>query len=388
MIRRTLVLALALIALGTFSAQAAEPVTIDVIISLSGQGTFVGTGQQHAIEIAEDAIDRAGGIAGRPVKFTFEDDQSSPQVALQLLQGAIARKASVVLGPSLAGQCNAMAPAVQASGPLLYCLTAGVDPAPGGYVFATLMPTPQMIDVGAGYFKQRGWKRIAYIVTTDASGQDTERGIVAAAASPQNSGVEIVAREHFAPTDLSVTAQLASIKAANPDAIVAWVTGTAAGTVLRGIQDEGITQPVLLSSGNMTAAFVKQYGSLMNDRMFLSAVAYYGGTTGVDAATRNAMNAVTTAFRAAGAVPDQIGISAWDPTMLIVDALRKVGPDAPASKLRDYLVGLRGWVGVNGVYDFRAAPQRGIGSHAVVVVRWDPTRNDFVPASGLGGKPL
>jgi len=62
--------------------------------------------------------------------------------------------------------------------------------------------------------------------------------------------------------------------------------------------------------------------------------------------------------------------------------------DASAAKLRAYLVNLRGWVGANGPYDFRAAPQRGIGERNVVMVRWDAQRGAGAAVSKFGGAQL
>ena len=370
------------------SVTAADPFEINVILSMTGQGTFVGTGQWQSIQIAEGAINRRGGIGGRPVKFVLKDDQSNPQVDLQLVQGFIANKVAVILGPTLTGSCNAVSPILQREGPVAYCLTPGVNPAKGGYVFTTLTSTADLIAVGMRYFRNRGWKKMAYLVTTDASGQEAEQGILAAAALPENRTLSIVGREHFATGDISIAAQLSKIKAADPDVLLAWVTGAAAGSVLRGIHDAGMTLPTLVSAGNLTASFTKQFGPLLNDNMYVPAMAFYGGSASVSAPTRNAMNLLATSFRAAAAAPDQVAISAWDPTMRVVDALRAVGVDAPASKVRDAIISTKGWVGVNGPYDYQAIPQRGIGQDGVLMVRWDTARAEFVPLSGLGGRPL
>lgn len=367
---------------------AADPYEINAILSMTGQGTFIGERQWQTIQIAEATINRSGGIAGRPVKFVLKDDQSNPQVALQLAQGLIAEKAPLILGPSLVASCNAITPLVQHDGPVLYCLTAGAKPQAGGYVFATLTPTPDMIAVGMRYFVERGWKKMAAIVTNDAGGQDAEQGILAAATLLQNKGIDIVDREHFAAGDISIAAQISKIKAAEPQVLLAWVTGTAAGTVLHAVHDAGLTLPILLSSGNMSPPFIKQYGPMLGNQMFLSAVAYFAGTNGVSRPTRAAMEFFARTFRDAGTSPDQIAISAWDPTMLLVDALRKIGPDAAPVKIRDYLIASKGWVGASGSYDFRTLPQRGVGQDAIAVLRWDAAKGDFVPASRAGGMPL
>src|SRR5579862_197859 len=67
-------------------ARAADPpYDINVILSLSGSAAFLAASEQQAIQIAEKVINRDGGIKGRPVRFVFHDDQSSPQVTVQLI---------------------------------------------------------------------------------------------------------------------------------------------------------------------------------------------------------------------------------------------------------------------------------------------------------------
>jgi branched-chain amino acid transport system substrate-binding protein len=367
---------------------AADPYEIPVILSMTGTGTFVGQGQWQSIQIAEGAINRAGGINGRPVKFVMKDDQSNPQIAIQLTQALIAAKAPIALGPTVTASCNAIMPLVAQTGPVMYCLTAGARPTPGGYVFSTLTSTPDLITVAMRYFRERGWKKMAYLVTTDASGQDAEQGILAAAALPENKGIEMVAHEHFAPADISISAQLSKIKGADPEVLLTWATGTAGGTALRGIHDAGIIIPTLLSPANMTAPFTKQFGPLLSDTMFLPGMAYYGGTAGVDKRTRSAMNQLIESYKSASALPDQVAISAWDPAMFVVQTLRRVGLDASPTKIRDAMIGAKGWVGVNGSYDYQTFSQRGIGQDAIVMVRWDTAKGDFVPTSRLGGAPI
>jgi len=39
--------------------------------------------------------------------------------------------------------------------------------------------------------------------------------------------------------------------------------------------------------------------------------------------------------------------------MILIDALRHVGADAPADKVREYMANLHGYQGITGPYDFR-----------------------------------
>ena len=258
----------------------------------------------------------------------------------------------------------------------------------GGWEFLTLFPYEPQFAVTYRYFRMRGMKKVAYILSTDAGGQDAEKAILAMAALPENKDVQIVAREHFAPGDISVAAQLARIKTANPDVLFAWATGGAAGTIYRSMRDAGMDTPNITSTGNLSANFFKQYGALLPANTFFAAVSYYAGDTSYNAATKNAIGIMTNELAALNAKPDMIEISTWDPAMVVVDALRKLGPDATAAKLRAYLNNLRGWTGVNGTYDFRANAQRGIGENNIVMVRWDQAQNAAVAVSKLGGAPL
>ena len=58
---------------------------------LTGGGAFLGEQQKAIIEQTEKVINRDGGIHGKPVHFVFHDDQTSPQVAVQLTTEVIAR---------------------------------------------------------------------------------------------------------------------------------------------------------------------------------------------------------------------------------------------------------------------------------------------------------
>src|SRR6202522_566600 len=158
------------------AARAADPFEINVIIALTGGGAFLGKDQQVVLTAIEAQVNKAGGIRGRPIQFVIADDQSSPQVGVQLMNQAIARKAQVILGSTLVAICSAMAPLAK-DGPLLYCLSPGLHPDPGSYAFSSEPSTTDAFIGTAVYFARRGWHKVALITTSDATGQDAARGI-------------------------------------------------------------------------------------------------------------------------------------------------------------------------------------------------------------------
>jgi hypothetical protein len=94
------------------------------------------------------------------------------------------------------------------------------------------------------------------------------------------------------------------------------------------------------------------------------------------------------AFKAIGQKPDAGDDEAWDAGLIVIDAFKKVGLDASATQIQNYISTLRGWVGTNGVYDFVATPQRGVGLESLIVERWDAQKDAWVGVSRSGGWPL
>ena len=133
------------------AARAAEPYVIDVITSLSGGGAFLGNIEKLNLEAHLVSINRNGGIAGRPLAFTYYDDETSPQRGLQLAQQVFAAHPAVILGPTLQALCNAISP-VLTEGPVMYCLSNSFKPPAGGYSFSSGNSTIPGDDASADCF--------------------------------------------------------------------------------------------------------------------------------------------------------------------------------------------------------------------------------------------
>lgn len=64
------------------ASPAGEPIIIGVTLPLTGQLASTGVYQAEALRMAEEDINNAGGINGRPVRFIFEDTQASNSTAV------------------------------------------------------------------------------------------------------------------------------------------------------------------------------------------------------------------------------------------------------------------------------------------------------------------
>ena len=116
---------------------------------------------------------------------------------------------------------------------------------------------------------------VRWVGAQDASCRDAERQIIDAIALPENRGMQVVASEHFNPTDLSVAAQVARIKAAAPQGVFVCASGTVFGTVVHGLHDGGLDVPTAASSSNMNVEQLHGYADLLPHEL------YFGGPRGI-----------------------------------------------------------------------------------------------------------
>ncbi len=358
---------------------------IPVILSLTGSAAFIGKGEAQDLKLIEELVNKRGGINGRPIAFDVQDDGSNAQTALQLTTGILATKPPLFMGPTLTQNCNAVAPTVKDDGPVEWCFSPAIAPVPGGYVFSSSTGARELVTAQLRFFRQRGMKRLAVLSSTDATGQSFDNELAFARALPENKDLTFVAYEHFNLSDVSVAAQLARIKAQAPQAIMTFTVGPAFGTELRGISDSGIDVPVSASNGDLVPAQLAQYKAFLPKELYFATVMASGhmdlGNPRIRAAQADYFNA----FKAAGIKPDFPNTLAWDPALIMVDLYRKLGFSPTTAQVKAYLNGLRGWVGINGVYDFSNGNQRGLGESSTIVSRWDPDTEDVVTASGIGG---
>lgn len=381
-----LALVLAFTSIPTAGIRAAEePFRIDAILSQTGFAAFLGATETKSLGILEGVLNKQGGINGRPIHFVVSDDGSAPPTAVSIYNTMLQRKPAAFIGTGFTATCNALQPLVK-DGPVMYCLSPSLVPVPGGYAFAGSVWTYYLARVMLRYYRERHWSRIALITSTDASGSEFNTAFTYALSLPENKGLTLVDNERFNVADVSVAAQMAKIKAATPDTIITWTAGSGFGVLLHGIQDAGLPQPITGCNCNMINAQLTQYKSIIPKELYFPGVRPIVQGAVAKGPVRDAQTVFFNAMKAAGVdKPDMADILPWDPALLIVDAYRHLGTNATAEQIRDYMLKLHGFAGINGIYDFRDNSNRGIGENNAEMTRYDPERGVFVAVSKAGG---
>jgi branched-chain amino acid transport system substrate-binding protein len=370
-------------------ARAAETYDIHVILPLTGNGAFLGQGHRDSLDTLAEIVNKSNGIDGRALRFVYHDDQSNPQVSVQLATEIIAQKPAVILGSSLVAMCAAIAPLMQ-NGPVDYCLSPAYHPPAGGYVFSSGASSTDQSAAILRYFRMKGWTKIATLANTDASGQSNDKSMDELVARPENKDISLVARQHFNPTDISVAAQIERIRASGAQAIIAGVTGTAAATVFKGMIQSGLDIPIVVTSGNESFPQMEAWKDFLPKHLVMSSALFpeHDGLLTLDPRIEAAQHAMYAALATHKLKADNMEATSWDAALIVVAALRKLGPGATAGQIREFVANLADFPGIDGVYDFKASPERGLGPDSAIAVTYDPTAKAWVWLTRPGGTPL
>ena len=206
-------------------------------------------------------------------------------------------------------------------------------------------------------------------------------------AQPENKGVEIVDQEHFAPGDLTVAAQVARLKAAQPQVLIAWVIGTPFVTALRGLSDAGFNAPVLASNSNMIYDQMKTWEPILPAQIYFSGPAFLGGY--IPRPQLGPVREFLSVTKDVGVVPDFSLSLGWDPAG---DRDRGI-PRARHRRQRRTISTatsrrLHNYPGIMGMYDFTTGDQRGLTQRDLTILRWDAKKSAWFAASRPGGEPM
>ena len=382
-------LALAFVAALSRAAFAAESYDIHVILPLTGSGAFLGQGHRDSLDTLAEIVNKANGIDGRPLRFVYHDDQSNPQVSVQLATEIIAQKPAVILGSSLVAMCAAIAPLMQ-NGPVDYCLSPAYHPPAGSFVFSSGASAIDQSAAVVRYYREKGWTKIATLANTDATGQSNDKAMDEIVARPENKDVKLVERQHFNPSDISVAAQIERIRASGAQAVIAGVTGTAAATVFKGMIQSGFDIPIEVTSGNQSFPQMEAWKDFLPKHLVMSSALFpeHDGLLTLDPRVEAAQHAMYDALAAKKLKADNMEATSWDAALIVVAALRKLGPNATAGQIRDFIANLADFPGIDGVYDFRASPERGLGPDSAIAVTYDPAKKAWIWLTKPGGMPL
>ena len=242
--RKTLMLAAALLAISASAASAQKPVKIGFVSTFSGPTAVIGNDMRNSFELALDHLGRK--VGGAPVEVIYEDDQQKPEVGKQKTEKLIeSDKVDFIVGYIWSNVFLAsLKPAVD-SKTFLISANAGPSQIAGElcspYVFSTSWQNDQTPQAMGLYMNQKGVKSVFLIGPNYAAGKDMLAGVKSTFKG------EIKGEEYTVwPSQLDFSAELSKARASGAASIFVFYPGAAGVQFLNQYSQAGLKAQIPL----------------------------------------------------------------------------------------------------------------------------------------------
>lgn len=326
---------------------AARPLKLGAILPLTGDAAPYGIPVRRAIELAAEEVNAAGGVGGKPLTVAWGDGKCNGADGAAEAQKLVnVDGVTVIFGGACSGETIPIAPITEPKQVLVIspCASSPKITDIGDFVFRTYPSDALAGKVGAGYAREvLKLQKIALITEQTDYAQGLREAFKRTFGE---AGGAVVADEVYQTGATDFRTQLLKMKEANPDAVyLVPQSGNPGLLILRQLQELGYKGKRLTAEVLMDRKLVGENARLLE------------GLVGVEAALDDADPKVT-AFLAKYQAKHNEELSGiplcsangYTQVYLLKEAVAAVGTDT--AKIRDWLYGLKGWVGPLGTLTF------------------------------------
>jgi branched-chain amino acid transport system substrate-binding protein len=352
-------------------AAAGEPYVIGAILSESGPGATLGRPEADSMQLAVDAINKDGGIAGRPIKLTILDDQSDATTAVNDFRQLQDQHPIAIFGTPLTPTSLALVPlADNAEIPLVTFASSASTVVPVDqhkWVFKVPINDTEVAKALQAYMKKHGQTKVSFIYRNDDYGKT---GVAHFLEAGKADGFTQISADAIDAGAGDATTQLTHVKSANPQALICWTTLPSANVILRGFRELGLTMPLYYSDGAATGVFPKQAGPAIDGAYIATMKVNVVDQLPNSDPTKKPLQAYIAAFDAGypkDAPVSIFGTWGYDGVGFLKAALEKLhGKNVTPATLRDAFETTT-FVGVSGTFHYSASQHFGLSESDVVV---------------------
>lgn len=310
--------------------------------SLTGSTATFGISTQRGIDMAVEEANAAGGINGKRIHVTVEDDQGKPEEAATVVQKLINQNRVIaVLGEVASSRSLAAAPICQAA-QIPMITPASTNPKVtevGDYIFRVCFIDPDQGRVMAQFASATLGARSAAIL------QDVRNDYSVGLARYfeekfAQMGGQIVAKESYSEGDIDFKAQLTAIKGKHPDVLFVPGYYTEVGLIGRQVKELGLQATLLGGDGwDSPKLFEIAQGALDGY--------YFTNHYSVDDPSPAVQQFVSRYREKYNETPDAMAVLGYDAAMVLLDAMKR-GPSLEPAAIRDAIAATKDFPGVTG----------------------------------------
>ena len=245
------------------SAQSKEPIPIGTLCPLTGAGGSYGADMQRAVVAVVERINKAGGIAGRPIQLFNEDDQTNAEAGVRAARKLIDVNRVVAIVSTWASAVTLAVKPLCVEAKVFLIGVSGADAVTQGdhkgYIART---QPNTNLQGRMYAKfavtKKEWKRVAYLALQTPYARsfgEAFTGIVKAA------GATITDDLVYEDKKPSYRSEVTRVLATNPDLIMLGGYTPDSVVMVKEIYKAGYKGAILAPSFAINAKFIEGVGA-------------------------------------------------------------------------------------------------------------------------------
>ena len=294
------------------------------VIKIGGIGPLTGSASTYGISAKEGAdlfikeINDAGGINGKKIELIFEDDQATPDGAMQAFNKLVDKDGvSAILGGVTSGATLAIAKnSTERQIPMI--TPTGTEPSitneGGDFMFRGCFIDSFQGEILAKYTTDTLNKKTAAVLYN--AGSDYSIGIAKAYKETlEKNGGTVVEYLSYNDGDTDFKAQLTKIKGSNPDVIVLPDYYNVVGLIAKQARDISITSQFLGGDGWESEELVEIGGEAVDGALYINH--YYSGDT-----SEIVKNFVESYKKEYNKEPDAFAALAYDSARVLVEAIK------------------------------------------------------------------
>jgi branched-chain amino acid transport system substrate-binding protein len=349
------------LALGSLTAMAADPIKVGSVLSVTGPAAFLGDPELKTLQLYVEDINKKGGVLGRQLQLVHYDDGSDANKANGFAKRLLDDdKVDILIGGTTTGSTMSMVPLAEKSGTPFISLAGAVvivEPVKK-FVFKTPHTDRMAAEKVFEDMKKRGLTKVALFSETSGFGQSGKKETELVAGKY---GITLVANETYGPKDTDMSPQLTKIKGApGVQAVFVFGLGQGPAIVTKNYKQLGITLPLYQSHGVASDEFLKLAGPAAEGVRLPSPAQLIGDKLPAGDPQKPVVTAYDKAYKERYKQDvSTFGGYAYDGLMLAVDAIKHAGGTDKA-KVRDAIEATKGYVGSSGKVNMSPTDHMGL----------------------------
>jgi branched-chain amino acid transport system substrate-binding protein len=338
--------------------------------SLTGDNASFGTSQNEGVQMAVEEINNAGGVLGKKIDLTVEDNQTKQGQTTTIVRKLISQDHVVALVGEVASSKTLEAAPIAQEAKIPLIATAATNPKVtqvGDYIFRVCFIDDFQAVVIARFILENLHKtKVAFM--TDVK-QDYSVGLTQFAKDYLlKNGGQVVKQQSYSSGDKDFRAQLTDIKSADPDVII--ITGyyPEASLIVRQGRQLGIKAVFAGGDGWDGSSLIPVGGKAIEGAYFSN----HFSTEDKSPAVQEFVTKYKKKYN--NKTPDAFAALGYDAVNLLADAIKRAG-GTDSEKLRDAIADTKDFPGVTGKITIN--PERNANKSAVIITIKDGALHYF-----------